>query len=69
MDTVWYRDAADTMKTDDKLVVGSTVGILKLEPISLPGTCAVGEMCVDNADKKLKVCTASNTWTVVGAQT
>ena len=43
-------------------------GVMRLAPITLPATCIVGDMCVDTADKKVKVCTATNTWTVVGSQ-
>lgn len=68
-DTNLYRDAANVLKTDDKFVIASTVGVLKLEPITLPATCAVGEMCVEVTTNELNICTATNTWTVVGTQT
>ena len=32
-----------------------------------PATCEIGELCV--VAGKLRVCSAANTWTVVGAQT
>lgn len=67
-DTNLYRNTANELKTDDKFVIGTGVGVLRLDPIALPATCAVGELCVDTADKKLKVCTAANTWTIVGSQ-
>lgn len=31
-----------------------------------PTTCEVGELCV--VDGKLRVCSAANTWTIVGTQ-
>ena len=33
---------------------------------SLPATCEVGEIC--ESAGKLRVCSASNTWTIVGTQ-
>lgn len=68
-DTNLYRNAANELKTDDKFVIGTGVGVLRLDPIALPATCTVGELCVDTADKELKLCTATNTWTTVGSQT
>ncbi len=32
-----------------------------------PATCEVGELCVVSG--KLRVCSAANTWTIVGTQT
>ncbi len=34
---------------------------------SLPTTCEVGEVCCVSG--KLRVCSAANTWTIVGTQT
>ncbi len=34
---------------------------------SLPATCQVGEICESGG--KLKICSATNTWTTVGTQT
>ena len=34
-----------------------------------PSTCEVGELCVVSGTGKLYVCSAANTWSLVGAQT
>lgn len=34
-----------------------------------PSTCEIGELCVVSGTGKLYVCSAANTWTVVGTQT
>ena len=44
-------------------------GTLHYTPKAAPATCSVGDMYVDSTSKKLMICTASNTWTVVGSQT
>ena len=34
-----------------------------------PSTCEIGELCVVSSTGKLYVCSAANTWTIVGTQT
>lgn len=34
-----------------------------------PATCEIGELCVVSGTGKAYVCSAANTWTVIGAQT
>jgi hypothetical protein len=50
---------------------GSAVinGKFQFTPKAAPATCAVGELYVSSVDQKLRLCTATNTWTVVGTQT
>lgn len=36
---------------------------------SAPTTCEVGEVYVNSGNGKLYVCSATNTWTIVGTQT
>lgn len=33
-----------------------------------PSTCEIGELCVVSSTGKLYVCSAANTWTIVGTQ-
>ena len=35
---------------------------------STPATCEVGELCVVSSTGKLYVCSAADTWTIVGTQ-
>lgn len=36
---------------------------------SAPSVCEIGELYANSANGKLYVCTAANTWTLVGSQT
>lgn len=40
---------------------------LIIEPAELPATCTVGEIAVSDSNE-LNICTAADTWTVVGTQ-
>ena len=42
-------------------------GRLRLVAAANPGTCTIGELNV-HTDNKLYLCTATNTWTIVGTQ-
>lgn len=35
---------------------------------STPSTCEIGELCVVSSTGKLYVCSATDTWTIVGTQ-
>lgn len=53
------------------IFTGTTANPSRLQPPrgTLPSTCTVGEIFVDSSTNTLKICTAANTWTSVGAQT
>jgi len=68
LDTILYRDAAHVWRTAESFVIDGGAGrCLKLTPQANPATCAVGELNID-ASNRLNVCTATNTWTIVGSQ-
>ncbi len=42
---------------------------IKLPTLSAtPSTCEIGELCVVSGTGKVYVCSAANTWTIVGTQ-
>lgn len=57
-----------TIGTGAQLTQSGTGKVL-LTPKANPATCTVGELTVNSTGNKLSICTATNTWTVVGTQT